>query len=427
LYAASAEVKLDRDYLAGLVEKLPPLPFETPGKARGTVHSSRLVGIDPEARRFVVACLVDGEYRPPITGPLARRDDDGTWRKFRFEVRVGINVEPGRDGTPKFQIHVEEVRRKELEGLAGTVAKLLGKYFDDIVTRIAAGKANQLSGKLNAEIVKRVAAFKEYGVFAGIDYTQALVVLHFEMTRFKSDGIAGYVFAPTADEQSRPGTVPLYRALHPQFGLRLYTLDPADAARRGFLVEGIACHVYDRPVPRTVPLYRWRIARDGLYTTARDGEGSYRIGYRPEGIACFLYADAQPGTVPFYRFVDPKNGRHFYTVHPNAEFAFSADSFRPSAQLAGDFDIDADGDRVAAAAEDHSLERANVVVVAAPRQGDVTLLADHVVGGVDVNPTWSGAEDRQPGVRHVHAAEAILAFGRVGQEIAADVAGREPQ
>jgi hypothetical protein len=321
VYAAGAEVKLDKDYLAGLVAKLPPLPFQNPGKARGTAYDYRLTAIDPRGRRFLVACLVEGEYRPPISGPLGRRDDDGNWRRFRFEVELSINVEPAGDGTPRFKIVVDEVRRKELEGLAGTLAKLLGKYFDDIVTRVAAGKANQLSGKLNAEIVKRVAAFKEYGVFTGIDYTPALVVLHFEMTRFKSEGIAGYVYAPGTAEGAPPGTVPLYRAVHPRLGAHFYTIHREEAAARGFQIEGIACHVFDRPLQQTVALYRWGRPRDGFYTTARDGEGCFRLGYRLEGIVCFLYPGASPGTVPFYRFVDPRTGHHFYSVHPHAEFA----------------------------------------------------------------------------------------------------------
>jgi Repeat of unknown function (DUF5648) len=308
--AASAEVKLDKDYLAGLVEKLPPLPFKNGDQSRGSAYGYRLVAIDPQARRFRVVSQVDGEFRPTIAGP---------WRKFRFEVRVGINIEPGRDGTPRFRIEVEEVRRKELEGLAGTLAKLLGKYFDDMVTRVAAGKAAQMSDKLNAEIVKRIGAFKEYGVFSGIDYTPTLVVLRFDMTRYKSEGVAGYLY-PTTDPPP-PGTVPLYRADHPQLGVHLYTTNPNEADSGGFRRDGIAGYVYDRPVPAAVPLYRWRVRRDDFYTIGRDGEGCYRLGYRYEGVACFLYAESKPGTVPFYRFIDPRSGRHFYTVHPHAEFA----------------------------------------------------------------------------------------------------------
>jgi hypothetical protein len=331
--AGSAEVKLDRDYLAGLVEKLPPLPFRS-DQARGTVHKYRLAAIDPRSRRFLVACQVDGEFRPFMAGagPLARRPgrdgpgtsmDDGLWRSFRFEVQVAINVEPNQFGTPRFRVDVEEVRRKEIEGFAGALARLMGKYFDDLATRIADGKASQLSDKLNAEIVKRIAAFKEYGVFSGIDYTQSQVVLHFDLTRFKSEGVAGYIFpasSATATE-SPPGTVPLLRAVNTKVGAHLYTTNPAEADRDGFHLEGIVGHVHDRPVPGAVPFYRWRSRRDDFYTTVHDGEGSYRRGYRAAGVSCFLYPEARPGTVPFYRFVDPRTGRHFYSVHPHAEFA----------------------------------------------------------------------------------------------------------
>ena len=326
--AGSAEVKLDKDYLAGLIEKLPPLPFDKSDQSRGTVHGYRLVAIDPRARRFVVVCQVDGEFRSAMAGPLARRSGregaadgsgDGVWRKFRFEVRVGINIEPAIDGTPRFRVVVEEVRRKELEGFAGTLARLLGQYFDDMVTRVAAGKASQLSDKLNSEIVKRVGAFQEYGLFTRIDYATTLIVLHFDMTRFKLEGVEGHVFP--VSQPRPPGTVPLYRAVQPQSGAHLYTIDPAQADRAGYRREGIAGYAFDRPVPETVPLYRWRVRRDDFYTTARDGQGCYRLGYRPEGVACFLYPGPRPGTVPFYRFLDPRTGQHFYTVHPQAEFA----------------------------------------------------------------------------------------------------------
>jgi hypothetical protein len=309
--AASAEVKLDREYLAGLIEKMPPLPFKAE-KSHGTVHDYHLVAIDPRTRRFLIAAVVDGEFRSALGGP---------WRSFRFEVRVGINAEAGADGTPKFRIAVDEVRRKEIEGLAGTLARLLGKYFDDVATKVAAGKASQLSDKLNAEIVKKVAAFEQYGVFAGIEYAPDLIVLSFAMTRFKAEGVAGHVFPVSATEPPPPGTVPLYRAVRPKLGARLYTTDRAEVDRLGYRLEGVACHVYDRNVPEAVPLYRWRSRRDDFYTTVRDGEGCARLGYRPDGIACLLYPEAKPGTVPLFRFIDPRTGQHFYTLHPHAEFA----------------------------------------------------------------------------------------------------------
>ena len=59
---AVTEVRLDKDFLAGIVEKLPPSPFEKKGQYRGTVHSYRLLAIDPKARRFLAACQVEGQF-----------------------------------------------------------------------------------------------------------------------------------------------------------------------------------------------------------------------------------------------------------------------------------------------------------------------------------------------------------------------------
>ncbi len=94
-----------------------------------------------------MTCQVVGEFRPPApTSPIkdkrARKEESTeNWTGFRFDVRIGINVEPGRDGTlPRFQVEVEEVKRRELEGFAGALAKILGRSFDQVVTQIADGK-----------------------------------------------------------------------------------------------------------------------------------------------------------------------------------------------------------------------------------------------------------------------------------------------
>ena len=50
---ASAEIKLGKDFLDGIVEKLPPTSFDKADKYRGTVHSYRLVAIDPRTRVFL--------------------------------------------------------------------------------------------------------------------------------------------------------------------------------------------------------------------------------------------------------------------------------------------------------------------------------------------------------------------------------------
>ena len=315
------EVRLDKDFLAGIVEKLPPTPFEKKGQYRGTIHSYRLLAIDPRRRRFLAGCQVQGEFRPPVSGPVSdhiSRSEDHTdgLRKFRFEIRSGINIEVGPEAIPRFKVEVEEVKKAELEGIVGLLAKLLGKFFDDMVTQIADGRASLLSQKLNSEIVKRLADFKQYGAFCGIDYTPDQVILRFDLTRFKSEGIVGYVF-PTP----QPGTVPLYRWLDRRVGSHEYTTTPGWPPRPNLVSEGVACYVFDHDVAGAVPLYGWHSRRDHLYTAAADGEGVARKTYRPAGVAFFVNSAPAPGMVPLYRFLNPNQNLHFYTTHPHAEFA----------------------------------------------------------------------------------------------------------
>ena len=89
------------------------------------------------------------------------------------------------DGAPRFRIEIDEVKKRELDGFSGVVAKILGQYFDELVTQIASGRASRLNKRLNDEILKRVGVFKEYGVFQRIDYAPSEVVLHFDLTRFR--------------------------------------------------------------------------------------------------------------------------------------------------------------------------------------------------------------------------------------------------
>ena len=204
----ATELKLDKDFLTGIVENLPPSPFEKKGQYKGTVHSYRLLAIDPRLRRFLAACQVEGEFRPPVSGPVSEhvsRSDDHTsgLRKFRFEIKAGVYVEAGPDATPRFRVDVEEIKKAELEGIIGLLAKFLGKYFDDMITQIADGRAAILNQKLNAEVAKRAAILKQYGTFCGIDYLPDQVVLHFDVTRFKREGIVGYVFNTAAPERFR--------------------------------------------------------------------------------------------------------------------------------------------------------------------------------------------------------------------------------
>ena len=174
---AAAEIKLGKDFLDGVVEKLPPTSFDKADKYRGSVHSYRLIAIDPRTRRFLIACQIEGEFHPPVTGPISERvgrspQTPEGWRKFHFDVKARVNIEPGVDGAPRFRIEIDEVKKRELDGFSGVVAKLLGQYFDDLVTQIASGRASRLNKRLNDEVLKRVGLFKDYGVFQEIDYTR---------------------------------------------------------------------------------------------------------------------------------------------------------------------------------------------------------------------------------------------------------------
>jgi hypothetical protein len=318
---AGAQVTLGKDFLAGVVEKLPPCPFEKAGRYRGTVHSYRLTAIDARSRRFLVGCQIEGEFHAPVSGPLSDRtvrspQTPEGWRKFRFDVKAKVNIEPGVDGAPRFRIELDEVKKRELDGFSGVVARFLGQYFDDLVTQIAGGRASRLNQRLNDEITKRINVFKEYGIFCGIDYAASEVVLRFDVTRFRREGVAGHVFA-----EPKPGAVPLYRWLHPRDGSHFYTAQAGAPDRPNAVSDGPVCYVYDHPAAQSIPLYRWHTARDDLYTTSPNGENAAKLGYRPRGITCYLYQDPKPGTVPLYRFYDPIRHQHFYTIHPHAEFA----------------------------------------------------------------------------------------------------------
>jgi hypothetical protein len=318
---AATEVRLDKEFLAGIVEKLPPSLFEKKGQYHGTVHSYRLLAIDPKLRRFLAACQVEGEFRPPVAGPLSehvsRSDDHARGvRKFRFAITTGVNIEAGADALPRFWVEVEEIKKEELEGIAGLLAKLLGKYFDDIITQIADGRASLLNQKLNAEVLKRAAVFKQYGAFCGIDYAPDQVVLRFDLTRLKSEGVVGYVFSTP-----QPHAVPLYRWFDRRVGSHQYTTSLGGPGRENLVAEGITCHVLDHAVPGAVPLYAWLGRKDHLYTSATDGEGLSHKGFKPGGIAFYVFSNPVPGSVPLYRFFDPHHGLHFYTTHPHAEFA----------------------------------------------------------------------------------------------------------
>jgi hypothetical protein len=317
---AGAEVKLDRDFITGLVEKLPPAPFKKDNQYHGEAKAFRLIGIDPNSRRLHVRCEITGVYRPMIAQAVhqgqADKNAGGGWKSFAFDVLAAVKAEPGPDGAPRFSVEIIEVKRKALDGLPGALSMILGRYFDDLVTQVADGKAQALGDKMNAQLRKKIDAFKEYGVLREIGYAPDQLTLVFDVTKYKSDGVSGHVFAT-----QKPGTVPLFRWSRPRFGDRYYTTTPGAIPGHPYYVfEGIACYVYPAQEPETTPLTRWRGPLEWFYTTDPLGEGMARRGYHSETIACYLFPKPAADTVPLYRFTDPRTHLHFYTTHPHAEF-----------------------------------------------------------------------------------------------------------
>ncbi|MDR3619359.1 MAG: hypothetical protein P4L85_08410 [Paludisphaera borealis] len=318
---AATEIRLEKDFLAGVVEKLPPSPFEKAGQYRGSVHSYRLAGFDPKRRSLLAAFTAEGEFQPPASGPISERvsrskgHTDG-WRKFRFEIKASVNVEAGMDGSPRFKVDVDEVKRTELEGVAGLLAKLLGKRFDEIATQVVDGKAAAVNQQLNAEIMKRASAFKDYGVFCGIDYAVDSVVLRFDLTRLKREGFVGYIHP-----EPRPGAAPLYRWVDMRTGAHRYTLAASPESSGRYTADGIAGYVPDAADPAAKPLYAFRGRIDNFYTPDPQHEMIRPRLFRAEGVAFNVLDEPKDGAVPFYRFFDERRGLHFYTVHPHAEFA----------------------------------------------------------------------------------------------------------
>ena len=317
---ASADVRLDKDFIGGILEKLPAATFEQEGQVRGVVHDFRLIAIEARTRQLLVSCQIDGAFHAPVNGLITDRiarspQTPEGWRKFSFDIKARVNIEPGGDAAPRFGSPSMRSSDERWTAWAGFSPGSWASFSTTWSPRSPTAGPRDSSENLNAEIVRRVSLFKEYGVFCGIDYSQSELVLHFDLTRLRPEGIAGYVFA-----EPQPGTVPLYRWLHPSDRSHFYTLRPGVRDRPKSVLEGVACHVLDQSIPDAIPLDRWSHPRDHLYMTAPDGEQTHRLGYRPRGIACYVFRESKPGTVPLYRFFDPIRRQHFYTTHAFAEF-----------------------------------------------------------------------------------------------------------
>lgn len=79
------------------------------------------------------------------------------------------------------------------------------------------------------------------------------------------------------------------------------------------------------------------------------------------------------------------------------------------------------------AAEQHAADRAHVLEVSTEGYGDMLLFGDEIVRGIEVDPTPFGRPDRDPGMGRIRADKLRLALGRVGKQIAADIARSEAE
>jgi Neuraminidase-like domain/Repeat of unknown function (DUF5648)/Salmonella virulence plasmid 28.1kDa A protein len=100
-----------------------------------------------------------------------------------------------------------------------------------------------------------------------------------------------------------------------------YTTSAAErdsAVDGGYLLEGVEGHPFDDLAPGTVPLFRLVHPQTGdHFYTANEPEVSSAIqvsGYRGEGIACWVAPDKIDGTMPLYRLFRPTMADHFYTT-----------------------------------------------------------------------------------------------------------------
>ena len=78
-----------------------------------------------------------------------------------------------------------------------------------------------------------------------------------------------------------------------------------------------------------------------------------------------------------------------------------------------------------AAADDHTLDRADIFVVTAPGAGNVLVADRHIIGGIEVDPAIAGIIDRGPGMAGVRADQLGLTRRWPGQQGAGNIARRQ--
>lgn len=128
-------------------------------------------------------------------------------------------------------------------------------------------------------------------------------------------------------DRTPPRPVPLHRLRRDLGGGRVdhfYTASEEErdeAVRRyGYVHEGVACLVWDRPTPSTMPLVRLYHGPTGCHSFSvrvENLEAARRTGtYRDEGAAGHVQAQAALGTVPLVALFHPATNAHRYDARP---------------------------------------------------------------------------------------------------------------
>src|SRR5271156_4450177 len=78
-------------------------------------------------------------------------------------------------------------------------------------------------------------------------------------------------------------------------------------------------------------------------------------------------------------------------------------------------------------AQEHTVDWADVAVIAPPSHRNVTVSGHAIVRGIEINPPSAWRPRRTPGMGSIGALQTRLARRRQGSQIATDVTGRQAQ
>lgn len=127
---------------------------------------------------------------------------------------------------------------------------------------------------------------------------------------FTRNGILGYVFT-----SATPGTVPLYRFVHPSNGNHHFTTSLTSTS--GYNYEGIACYVYQSQVPKTFPIYQSYSSSLGSFSRYSKYQEVFP-NYSFDGAKFYILQNWPATSVPVYVFGQNNNDpNHIYTINRN--------------------------------------------------------------------------------------------------------------